>query len=292
MVAPSEKNESKIATYSFVREDAGMTQAKSSRIMADRRASETWSLVSEAVAERFDILARLAMAAAWYQALSADQTLYWLSYFCDDVTVEGVAVRRIPRSVTDALAVAGKRDCFDGYMIKANLERRQYVLIALLDDGEIVRHYPIIAWYPAATPIPDAKELAACYAEVQKNAASAREAREVEKAKYKQKVEDAKLRRELVLYHRSVYWRIQALAMAVVTTVAAFMVGRWQLCLLVPSSLLSISLGMVSIIKLTEQQTESALWAVDTILRRKRRIASVVAAGVGLAVVGFVAALL
>lgn len=294
MVAPSDKKQTKIAVKCFAREEATMTPDKCARHARDMAAADAWSNTSEAVAERFRLLARRNMTSTWYAALSSDEAEHWLTYFRDDVSGDGLLARRIPAEATRALALAGKRDSFTQCLIRANRERRQYVLMGVLpDDDGANRYYPIIAWHPTTGPIPDAKELAAYYAEAQEKSATEREVQEAEEARRKKKAEDDKLRHELVLYHRSVYWRIQALVGVAVTMGATFATEQWQTCLAVlPSLLLLISFGVVSVITLTERQSKSASRAVDVILRKKRRIASVVATGGSLAVAGLVVMLL
>ncbi len=157
MVAPSQKNPPKISVQTFARSSAKVTPA-SGRVKTDRAAAEVWGAVSETIAADFTQLARAAVANAWYTALSSEESRHWLDCYDSDVTVVGLPVRRIPRQVTEELAVAIERDCFTEYVVWTNA-KRQFVLLGVRETHDEHTVYPIVAWYPTKSPLPTSEEL-------------------------------------------------------------------------------------------------------------------------------------
>ena len=228
MVAPS-KNLPKISVQRFAHERA-RPKPGNGRVEADHRAAKAWSSVDETVADNFARLVRQNTVGVWYDALSPDEVDHWFSYFGDDDVKGGLAARRIPRQVTEELEAAIERDCFTEIDVLANLERRQFVLMGMLDDGDNWKHYPIVAWYPTESPLPTPRELQgfceAKAAEARRRAVEDGERRAAEKEQRRKDNEANEERRRQVKRLIRVYWGIAWVVLSAMIVLTFFLSGE------------------------------------------------------------------
>lgn len=228
MVAPS-KNLPKISVKTFAHKHA-RPRPGNGRVEADRRAAKAWSSVDETVADNFARLVRQNTVGLWYDALSPDEVDHWFLYFRDDIAKGGLAARRIPRQVTEELEAAIERDCFTGIDVLANLERRQFVLMGELDDGNDSKYYPIVAWYPTESPLPTPRELQefseAKVAAARRRAVEEGERREAENAQRRKDSEANEEQRRQAKRLIRVYWGIAWAVLGAMIVLTFFLSGE------------------------------------------------------------------